>query len=270
MSEGLMNIETPEEKSEGVQDTPMLEGVKKQEPMAARPEGVPEDLWDSTTGTYKADKLWESFQKTDKIAKDLRTKLAKGEQNVPQKAEDYKVKFDEEISKLVPDDDKGLQLAKQVAFEAGLSQDKFDAFVGQFLAKAKEGGMLDSPDAPAPSEDDIKAAQVAEISKLGKDGELEIKANTDWIIAQYNQGIFSKEEVAAISAMATTAEQVRVFTKIREISGEQRIPTSTTIDSGKPSKLEIQSWVNDPRYDTDAAYRQDVERRVAKALGEAA
>jgi hypothetical protein len=269
MSEGLMNIEAPEEKTEG-EDTPMLEGVKKAEPMAARPEGVPEDLWNLETGTYNADKLWESFQKSDKIAKDLRTKLAKGEQNVPQKAEDYKIKFDEEISKLVPEDDKGLMLAKQVAFEAGLSQDKFDAFVGNFLAKAKEGGMLDSPEAAAPTEEDIKAHQTAEISKLGKDGELEIKANTDWVVAQYKQGLFSKEDIASISGMVQTAEQVRTFTKLREMLGEQRIPTSTTINSAAPSKLEIQSWVNDPRYDSDPAYRQDVERRVAKAIGEAA
>lgn len=263
MSEGLMNIDTSEAKP--VTDTPMLETETKAA-MAARPENVPEEFWNNELGTYNADKLWESYQKTDKIAKDLRVKLSKGEQNVPEKPENYKINLAPEIAELVPENDKGLELAKQIAHKAGLSQDKFDSFVGEFLAKAKEGGLLE----PAAPQVDIEAVRAAELSKLGKDGELEIKANEDWVSAQFRQGIFSKDDVAAIAGMVQTAEQVRTFTKIREMLGEQRIPTSTAISNGAPSKVEIQSWVNDPRYDTDPAYRAEVERKVAKVLGEAA
>lgn len=265
MTESMMNIEIPA-------DAPAAEDVTLTTPEAVvekapRPDGVPEDFWDAANGTFNNEKLWEDYQRQQKIAKDLRVKLSKGEQNVPEKAEMYKVTLDEEFSKLIPEDDKGLAAARTAAHEAGLSQAQFEGFVGKYLAAVKEAGLLEAPAAAEPSQEEIKAAFDAEVAKLGKDGALEIKANEDWILGQYRNGIFSKADVEAFSQMAQTAEQVRAFTKLREILGEQRIPVSTSIDTEGASKTDIQSWVNDPRYDSDPAFRAMVEKKVAKAIG---
>jgi hypothetical protein len=47
--------------------------------------------------------------------------------------------------------------------------------------------------------------------------------------------------------------------KIRE-SYEGRIPTESSPIEGMPSDQELQAMVGDPKYQTDAAYRQKVER----------
>jgi hypothetical protein len=265
MTDGLMNIEIPAEAPVEA-DVNLTEAVTPKE-VVARPDGVPEEFWDAANGTFNNEKLWEDHQRQAKMAKDLRVKLSKGEQNVPEKADMYKVTLDEEFSKLIPADDKGLAAARQAAHEAGLSQAQFEGFVGKYLAGVKEMGLLTPQEAVEPSPEEIKAAFDAEVSKLGRDGALEIKANEDWILGQYRNGVFSKSDIEAFSSMAQTAEQVRAFTKLREMMGEQRIPTSTSIDTEGASKVDIQSWVNDPRYDTDPAFRAQVEKKVAKAIG---
>jgi len=47
--------------------------------------------------------------------------------------------------------------------------------------------------------------------------------------------------------------------KVRE-AYEGRVPTNTMVDDGAPSKDELYQMVADPKYKTDAAYRQKVEK----------
>ena len=52
---------------------------------------------------------------------------------------------------------------------------------------------------------------------------------------------------------------MRALLKIRE-AYEGRVPIESAPIEGAPSKEELYQMVNDPKYKTDAGYRQKVER----------
>jgi len=67
--------------------------------------------------------------------------------------------------------------------------------------------------------------------------------------------------------MRGTARGLSALMKVRE-AFEGRIPIESSPIEGAPTDAELQSMVGDPKYQTDPAYRQKVERLFNARYGQ--
>jgi hypothetical protein len=81
----------------------------------------------------------------------------------------------------------------------------------------------------------------------------------DWARGLVNKGVWSKDDFEEFKIMGGTARGITALMKIRE-SYEGRVPIQSAPLEGTPSKEELYAMVGDPKYKTDPAYRQKVER----------
>ena len=68
--------------------------------------------------------------------------------------------------------------------------------------------------------------------------------------------------------MGGTAKGLKALMKLRESYEGSRIPTQSVPVEGQPSKEELYQMVADPKYKTDPAYRQKVERMFNTTFGQ--
>jgi hypothetical protein len=80
------------------------------------------------------------------------------------------------------------------------------------------------------------------------------------------KGIWGSDDFEEFKVMGGTANGMRALMKIRE-AYEGRIPLQSSPVEGAPSKEELYQMVGDPKYKTDAAYRQKVERMFQQFAG---
>lgn len=100
----------------------------------------------------------------------------------------------------------------------------------------------------------------AEMKKIGVNAQQDLQ-----ILSQWAGDILSPEEFNVFKSMVTTSDAYSVFNKLRnagvtsEISeGQPRVPHE--------SSTSILTLVNDPRYDTDPAFRDDVRKKLSIAM----
>ena len=197
---------------------------------AGKPEGFPEDFWDMEGNKPNVDRLFKEFQNRDKIAKDLRVKLSKGEfaGKAPDDINEYTFEIDESLKDLVPQDDPLMAAAKQAAKDAGLPKDTFSKFMSPVLAKLAE---FKSEAEAGPSDEEIAANRATEIAKLGANGERVVATIGSFIDTLKSGGTFTEEEAKAAKAMANSADAVRVLNKFRMMSGMgDQVPIGPTVD----------------------------------------
>lgn len=139
-----------------------------------RPEWLPENFWDGDKGEAKGKEFRTTFDELSafKAAQDS-ARLSR-----PQKAEEYKADLPKDWKapeglefKLDPDDPMVKQY-REFALEAGLDQEKFTKGLG--LVAALRVGEAQQ----------IKAAQDAEIAKLGANASARVDAVMTWMNAQ--------------------------------------------------------------------------------------
>jgi hypothetical protein len=206
-----------------------------QEDPLERPDYWPENFW-------KKDANEPDLEGIAKSWRDLRAKISKGQHNAPADGKYDLTAFG--------DGNAENPMANALtgwAKENGLSQAAFDDLVGKLQTQAKElmqGDMID----PA-----------AEMKQLGPNANAVIGGMVDWARGLVNKGVWSKDDFEEFKIMGGTARGLRALMKLRE-SYEGRIPIETAPMDGAPSKEELYQMVGDPRYKTDAAYRQKVER----------
>jgi hypothetical protein len=104
-----------------------------------------------------------------------------------------------------------------------------------------------------------------EMKKLGPNANAVIGGMVDWARGLVNKGVWGKDDFEEFKIMGGTAGGIRALMKLRE-SYEGRIPIEVAPMEGAPSKEELYQMVGDPRYKTDAAYRQKVERLFQAVL----
>jgi len=181
-----------------------------------KPEGFPDDFWDMEGNKPNVDRLFKEFQNRDKIAKDLRVKIGRGEftGKAPEDIKEYT--FDESLKDLVPEGDPLMEAARQSAKEAGLPKEAFSKFMTPILTKLAE--FKAQAETPL-SDDEIAEIRKAEISKLGPTGDRIVGAVGSFIAQMEANGTLSKDEAAAARAMANNAEAVRVLNKFRTMVG---------------------------------------------------
>lgn len=101
-----------------------------------------------------------------------------------------------------------------------------------------------------------------EMEKLGVNGQQDLK-----ILLQWGSNNFSKEELGTFKSMFRTAEQVRLFDKIRQLSTKantQPNNTRTPVESAD----KIKQMIHDPRYSSDPTFREEVRSKLAQVIGE--
>ena len=81
----------------------------------------------------------------------------------------------------------------------------------------------------------------------------------NWARGLVNKGVWSPDDFEEFKIMGGTARGIKALMKVRE-SYEGRIPIESAPLPGSSSKDELYQMVQDPKYKTDAAYRQKVEK----------
>lgn len=200
---------------------------------ADRPEWLPENFWKD--GEPDLEGMAKSWQ-------DLRKTIAQGRHKAPPDG-----KYDTSV--LSTPDDPVAQAYVGWAQKHGVSQAAFDDLAQSIRAMSEE--MSEPAIDPA-----------AEMKALGPNAGAVVNGMVDWARGLVNKGVWSGDDFDEFKVMGGTARGLRALMKIRE-AYEGRIPIEAAPMDGAPSKDELYQMVADPRYKTDSAYRQKVERMFA-------
>ena len=134
----------------------------------------------------------------------------------------------------------------------GLSQAAFEELASQTkqLAEQAAGPAIDS---------------AAEMKQLGPNASAILEGMVNWGRGLVNKGVWSADDFEEFKIMGGTARGINALMKIRE-AYEGRVPVDAIQMEGAPSKDELYAMVNDPKYKSDAAYRQKVERLFQQTI----
>ena len=245
-SSGLLDSVTVEDSTKPADPTTAAIPHKAVEPGSEpddpleRPEYWPENFW-------KKDANEPDLEGIAKSWRDLRGKISKGAHNAPADG-----KYDLSSFGDATDNPMANTLSSW-AKDNGLSQAQFDDLVGQLQTQAKEimgNDMID----PA-----------AELQKLGPNGRAMVDGMVDWARGLVNKGVWNADDFEEFKIMGGTARGLNALVKIRE-AYEGRVPIESAPLDGAPTKEELYQMVGDPRYKSDPAYRQKVERLFQAVL----
>ena len=215
-------------------------GTEAEDPLE-RPDYWPENFW-------KKDANEPDLEGIAKSWRDLRAKISKGHHNAPADGNYDMGSFGDAAA-----DNPMAQELAAFAKDNGLSQAQFDDLATRLRTKAgelMEGDRIDPQ---------------VEIKKLGPNANAIVGGMVDWARGLVNKGVWAKEDFEEFKIMGGTAQGLRALMKLRE-SYEGRIPIETAPMEGAPTKEELYQMVGDPRYKTDPAYRQKVERLFQHVL----
>ena len=214
---------------------------KEPEP-AERPDWLPENFWKE--GKPDLEGLSKSWR-------DLRAKISKGEHNAP-------VDGNYKLDAFGDGYDGENPIAKTLtgwAKENGISQAQFDELANKLATQSRELMQQETIDPKA------------EMEQLGPNGQAIVNGMVEWARGLVGKGVWSKDDFEEFKIMGGTARGITALMKIRE-AYEGRVPIQSIPIEGLPSKEELQSMVADPKYQTDTAYRQKVERLFQQVYAE--
>ncbi len=243
--DGLLdNISIEEVKEEGA--APQEISHLKEEPdetPAERPEWFPENFW-------KKDDAAPDMEAMAKSWTDLRKQISQGKHKAPEDGN-----YDMSSFSNTPEDDPVRGHVSEWAKEYGLSQAALDGLVGPIVEMTGQ------------QQQQVQFDAAAEKKALGPNAESMIKGMTEWGAGLVNKGIWGKDDFEEFKIMGGTANGIKALMKLRE-TYEGRIPTNSAPIDGAPSKTELNAMVGDPKYQSDPAYRQKVERLFNQVYGD--
>lgn len=201
-----------------------------------RPDYLPENFWNADKGEADLEAMSKSWT-------DLRKMISQGKHKAPEGG-----KYD--TSKLGVTNIEGAdELSKgYVSWAAkwGVSQAAFDELAENVMGMAQANA--EPPIDPA-----------AELKQLGPNGNAIVNGMVDWARGLVAKGVWSKDDFEEFKIMGGTARGINALLKVRE-AYEGRVPIESQPLEGAPSKEELYAMVADPKYKTDAGYRQKVAR----------
>lgn len=206
-----------------------------------KPEYLPDNFWNAEKGEANLEAMSKSWS-------DLRKTISSGKHKAPENGQ-----YD--TSKLRAQDIESDPLSKSYvgwAQKWGISQAAFDELAQNFGEIAD--GMAEPP---------IDTA--AELKSLGPNGQAIVNGMVDWARGLVSKGVWSTDDFNEFKIMGGTASGLRALMKVRE-AYEGRVPTESMPIEGAPSKDELYQMVADPKYKTDPAYRQKVERMFQQSI----
>lgn len=209
-----------------------------------RPDWWPENFWKKDDSAPDLEGIAKSWM-------DLRKQISQGKHKAPEDG-----KYDMSAFAQIPDNDPVRGHVSNWAKEYGVSQAALDALVGPVVAMQGE------------QEQQVTMSIEQERKSLGPNADAIIKGMGDWGASLVRKGVLSKDDFEEFKYMGGTANGIRVLSKLREAFEGTRIPTQSVPSEGAPSKEELYQMVADPKYKTDVAYRQKVERMFSQAFSE--
>ena len=209
-----------------------------------RPDWWPENFW-------KKDEAAPDLEGIAKSWMDMRKMVSNGKHKAPADG-----KYDTSAFGDIPEDDPVRNHVMTWAKENGISQAALDTLVGEVV---KMGGE---------KVENFQRSIAQEKQALGPNADQIIKGMTDWARGLVNKGIWGKDDFEEFKYMGGTANGIKALMKLREAYEGSRIPTQSVPVEGAPSKDELYQMVADPKYKTDPAYRQKVERMFKQTFGE--
>lgn len=235
--------DSPQDETKTEVEHRSAESIPEDEPID-RPDFWPENFWDK-------DKNEPDLEGIAKSWKDLRKMVSKGAHKAPPEGKYDLSSFGDNAENLpmVP-------VFKDWAAKNGVSQAAFDDLAGTLTA------MLNEAQADIPQID-----PAAERKALGPNADAKINGMVSWARGLVNKGVWSKDDFEEFKIMGGTARGLTALMKVRE-AFEGRIPVESSPIEGMPTDAELQSMVGDPKYQTDPAYRQKVERLFNQRYGQ--
>jgi hypothetical protein len=100
-----------------------------------------------------------------------------------------------------------------------------------------------------------------ELEKLGPTGKQDLQ-----VLLQWGNNNLSSDEISTFKSMVKTADDVRLFEKIRRIATRAETQPSNTRTPFE-SEAKIRQMIHDPRYDTDPIFRAEVREKLAQIKG---
>lgn len=214
---------------------------------AGKPSWLPEKFWNADLGQPRAEIMAKSFtelegkfrQKTDALKDEIRREM------IAAAPEEYAVNLREDLE--IPDN---------IQLDFG----KDDPLVSWFFGFAKENGMSQEMVDRALNEYvsiELKSLPdvEAEIAKLGDHGQDRLMRVHSWMESR-----LSKDQLASMSGLMSTAEQVEALEALMKSSGPANFDGDT---ADAPLSLdELRAMQNDKRYwqDKDPAFIKKVEQ----------
>ncbi len=217
-------------------------GLDKPGAPKTKPEYLPDNFWDGDKGEANYEAMAKSWS-------DLRKMVSQGKHKAP---EDGNYNTEALGVKDVESD----PLAKGYvdwAKKWGVSQAAFDELAQNVnkMATDMQGPEIDTK---------------AEMAQLGPNANAVINGMVDWGRGLVAKGVWSKDDFDEFKVMGGTARGLTALMKVRS-AYEGRVPLEVAPVEGAPSKEELYAMVADPKYKSDAGFRQKVERLFAQHLG---
>ena len=207
-----------------------------------KPEYLPDNFWNAEKGEANFEGLAKSWS-------DLRKTISQGKHKAPADGN-----YDTGSWGDGAGDNPMAQTIVGWAKDNNLSQAQFDDLVGKLQTQARDVMQGETIDPEV------------EMKALGPNANAVVNGMVGWARGLVQKGIWGKDDFEEFKVMGGTAKGLRALMKVRE-SYEGRIPVESMPVEGSPSKDELYGMVGDPRYKTDAAYRQKVERLFSKVMG---
>tara|TARA_Y100000593_G_scaffold32373_1_gene63797 strand:- start:3861 stop:4628 length:768 start_codon:yes stop_codon:yes gene_type:complete len=232
------------------------------ETSATRPDYVPEKFWDADQGQVNVEALSQSYtnlegligKKREEIKQEVANEyVAELDQDRPKGGPDkYVINFAEdsplhELQDQIDYEDPLVKMWADTAYRAGLSNDEFSNGVEKFIS-----GMVPNTDIDA------------EIAALGENGKARVEAVDLW--ANNN---LEKSEYEALAQSVNTADGIRALEKLMKAGNSNARANFTDSNAAmKPSKEDLQTAMNDPRYwdpgRRDPAFVRQVENMTKR------
>lgn len=206
-----------------------------------KPEYLPDNFWNAEKGEAQYEALAKSWS-------DLRKQISQGKHKAPEDG-----KYDTKVFGEDSDSNPIANTLTDWAKEHGISQAQFDDLATKLKAKSEEvmGAQTIDP--------------AAELKALGPNANSIVNGMVDWARGMVNKGIWSKDDFEEFKIMGGTARGISALMKIRE-AYEGRMPIESQPLDGSKSKDELYQMVADPRYQTDIAYRNKVQRLFEETI----
>lgn len=196
-----------------------------------KPEGFPDDYWDAEKKAVNIDKLYSDFQNRDKIAKDLRAKLGRGEftGKAPENVSEYALELSDELKAIAPDDDPLVAAAREAAKEAGVPKDVFSKLFTPIIGKIAE---MRADAMKEPTQEEVDAYIREETRKLGPSGEKitsAIGAHLNGLVAR---GSLTENDAKLLKDSIRSAELAMAWNRLRMVNGgTESVPVSMDADA---------------------------------------
>jgi hypothetical protein len=225
----ISHVDTPEKED----DSPL-----------ERPDFWPEKFWIK-------DKAEPDLEGISKSYMELEKQFRSGKHKAPEGGN-----YDMSALGETPQDDALAKTYVSWAQKYGLSQQAFDELASQFV---QMGGMQQA---------EAQRSMEAELAELGPNGRAIISSMATWGRGFMQKGVFSQDDFNEFTRWGDTAKGLKALMKLRE-GLEGRVPVETIKGQTEESmsKDDLDAMVADPKYKTDAGYRQKVERMFEKFYG---